>query len=74
MTPTKQIRFVLNMLGYYLVGDTSKADAVRYWKATNRKRAELFRFELDGYYKVGRKRIAKGKATRQQMMDALACS
>src|SRR5438445_730068 len=72
MTPTMQIRFELNMLGHYLVGATPKADAVRYWKATNPKRAELFRFELDGYYKVGRRRIAKAKATRQQMGKKLA--
>ena len=69
-----QIQFELNMLAAHLVGDTPKADAVRYWKGTNRKVADLLRFELDGYYKLGRRRIAKAKATRQQMMDALSVS
>jgi hypothetical protein len=42
-----------------------------HWQAANRKRAHLFTFDLSGYYRLGRRRIAKAKATRAEMMAVL---
>jgi hypothetical protein len=67
-----RIRFELNLLRNFFFGSIPKADAVRYWQIANRGRANLFHFELDGFYSLGRRRIAKSKATRAEMMEVLA--
>jgi hypothetical protein len=66
-----RIRFELNMLRDFFIGDITKADAVDYWKSANRKRANLFTFDLIGYYSLGRRRIVKAKAPRADMMAVL---
>ena len=67
-----RIRFELNMLRDFFFGSTPKAEAVRYWKAANKRRANLFHFELNGYYRLGRRRVHKAKATWREMVEVLA--
>jgi hypothetical protein len=59
--------FELVMLRDFFFPTTTKADAVEYWKAANRRRANLFAWDLEGFYRIGRRRIRKAKASWEQM-------
>jgi hypothetical protein len=72
MTPAVQkLRFELVMLRDFFFPTTTKADAVAYWKAANRRRANLFTWDLNGFYRIGRRRIKKANATWREMKQAL---
>jgi hypothetical protein len=59
------------MLRDFFFSTTTKADAVEYWKGANRRRANLFAWDLDGFYRIGRRRIKKATASWEQMGQAL---
>ena len=72
MSPTVQkLRFELVMLRHFFFGQSTKADAVEYWKAANRRRANLFTWDLEGSYRLGRRRIKKASATWKEMAQVL---
>jgi hypothetical protein len=59
------------MLRDFFFGQCTKADAVEYWKAANRRRANLFTWDLAGSYRLGRRRIKKASATWKEMAQVL---